>query len=160
MKIKYFIVAVPVLFFLRPAMAQVETESEDVLAVVQTFFDAMNAADSVASSSVLLAQGHLYATVLGESDVVVRHTLFSEYLASISKGSNVYLERMWNPEVTIKQWLASVTTPYDFHIDGKFSHCGTDIFNLVKIQGAWKIASAIYTVERSDCPPSPLGDPE
>ncbi len=157
---RLLVVALLLLFSLTPAVAQVESEERQVLAAVQIFFDSMTAADSVASSEVLLEDGHFSATRQREEQVVVNHTSFRDYLAGMSKNSSVFLERMWNPEVTIKGWLAVVTTPYDFHIDGDFSHCGTDIFNLVKIQGKWKIANAIYTVEPIGCPPSPLGNPK
>ena len=45
----------------------------------------------------------------------------------------------------------------DFHLDGKFTHCGTDIFTLVKTADGWKISGGIYTVEPTGCEPSPLG---
>jgi hypothetical protein len=72
----------------------------------------------------------------------------------------VSLERMWDPEVRIQGAIAAVWTRYDFHRDGKFSHCGTDAFNLVKTAEGWKIASAMWTVERTGCVPSPLGPPK
>jgi hypothetical protein len=50
-----------------------------------------------------------------------------------------------------------VHAPYDFHIDGKFSHCGTDVFTLVRAKGEWRIVSIVYTVQRTGCAPSPLG---
>ena len=64
---------------------------------------------------------------------------------------------MWNPEVKIAGSIAVVTTPYDFHRDGKFTHCGTDIFTLVKMSDGWKISGGSYTVQRTGCTPSPLG---
>ena len=41
--------------------------------------------------------------------------------------------------------IASVWTPYDFYINGEFSHCGVDLFYLVKEED-WKIAHFGYTV--------------
>jgi len=61
-------------------------------------------------------------------------------------------ERMWNPEVRIRGFIASVWTPYDFWSDGKFSHCGVDAFNLIKTDEGWRIAGGTYTVER-ECEP-------
>jgi hypothetical protein len=52
-----------------------------------------------------------------------------------------------------------VWTPYDFHIDGEFSHCGIDAFNMVRTDEGWKIASIVWTVERTGCENSPLGPP-
>jgi hypothetical protein len=52
--------------------------------------------------------------------------------------------------------IATVWAPYDFWIDGKFSHCGVDAFDLIKTDKGWRIAGGAYTVELK-CEPSPLG---
>ena len=52
-----------------------------------------------------------------------------------------------------------VWAPYDFHVNGAFSHCGVDVFSLVRTAEGWRIAAVAYTVEREGCAPSPLGPP-
>jgi hypothetical protein len=47
--------------------------------------------------------------------------------------------------------FAMVWAPFDFLIDGKVDHCGTDLFNLVRQDGKWLIASVADT-GRKDCP--------
>ena len=44
-----------------------------------------------------------------------------------------------------------VWTPYELWADGKTSHCGIDVFDLLKEQGVWKIANAMWTVEPDAC---------
>jgi len=61
--------------------------------------------------------------------------------------------------VQVRGNLAQVWTEYDFHLDGKFTHCGIDAFTLVRVNGDWKIAGTSYTVEPTGCKPSPLGPP-
>jgi len=55
--------------------------------------------------------------------------------------------------------LAVVWTPYEFWLDGKRSHCGIDTFNLVKVDGNWRVANAMWTIEPEGCasldPPAP-----
>jgi len=48
----------------------------------------------------------------------------------------------------VHEGIAVVWTPYEFHVNGEFSHCGVDAFSLVRIDGQWKIAGIVYTVER------------
>jgi hypothetical protein len=67
---------------------------------------------------------------------------------------------MWNPKVLIHGGLAVVWADYDFHLNGKFSHCGVDSVTLVTVSGAWKISGIAYTMETSECTPSPLGPPK
>lgn len=63
-----------------------------------------------------------------------------------------FKERYWDPVVHVRGGLAVVWTPYEFWRDGKTSHCGIDVFELVKEQGTWKIGNAMWTVEPEACP--------
>jgi hypothetical protein len=62
-----------------------------------------------------------------------------------------YRERYWDPIVHVRGSIAVVWTPYEFWIDGKTSHCGIDVFDLMKEQGDWKIANMMWTVEPEAC---------
>ena len=42
-------------------------------------------------------------------------------------------------------------TPYKFYVGEKFSHCGVNSFQLVKIRGEWKIQYIIDTRRRQNC---------
>ncbi len=53
--------------------------------------------------------------------------------------------------------IAVVWAEYDFHLNGKFNHCGVDQVNLLKTGAGWKIMGIAYTSETSGCAPSPLG---
>jgi len=66
-------------------------------------------------------------------------------------------ERYWDEQLLISDHLAVFWAPYDFHIDGEFSHCGIDVLNLIKVDGVWKISHAMWTIQRPNCEPSPLG---
>jgi hypothetical protein len=50
----------------------------------------------------------------------------------------------------------AATTPYDFHIDGKFSHGGIDIFQLLKADSGWTMTGGTYTASARDAPTAPL----
>jgi hypothetical protein len=70
-----------------------------------------------------------------------------------------FKERYWNPVVHVRGGLAIVWTPYEFWRDGKTSHCGIDVFEMVKDQGTWKIGNAMWTVEPDACPSLRPSDP-
>jgi hypothetical protein len=67
---------------------------------------------------------------------------------------------MWDPLVLVHGRIAVVWAPYDFHINGEFSHCGVDAFTLIKTENGWQIAGAAYTIEPKGCAASPLGPVE
>lgn len=72
--------------------------------------------------------------------------------------SSVQIERYWGERVLINDTMAVFWASYDFWIDGSFSHCGTDVFDLIKVDGQWKLGNMMYTIQRAGCPPSPLGE--
>ena len=123
------------------------SEEKAVLAVVQKFFDALAARDADAMRAVLTPEGRYYSV----RDGAVAGASHAELAARLPAGKEKLLERMRNPRVTIRRGIAAVWTEYDFHRDGKFSHCGVDSFNLVKMPEGWRIAGLIYTVEPQGC---------
>jgi hypothetical protein len=46
--------------------------------------------------------------------------------------------------------LPAFGRPYQFYIGDKFSHCGVNSFQLVKLQGQWKIQYLIDTQEKRE----------
>jgi hypothetical protein len=132
-------------------------DREAIVATVQKFFDTMAARDSSGARSVLMPEGRFYSVRDGNDQPAVRTFTTAEFLDRLAAQKESVRERFWNPEVRVHGAIAVVWTPYDFWIDGKFSHCGVDAFDLVKTSGGWKIAGGVYTVQREGCPTSPLG---
>lgn len=138
------------------AAAQPAPDRDEVLKVVQAFVDTMTARDVEGARKVLQPQGRFHATRMRDGKPDIRAFSNEEYLADLSAAKTRMQERIWNPEVRIRGTIASVWAPYDFWIDGKFSHCGIDAFDLIKTEEGWKLAGGVYTLE-SKCEPSPLG---
>ena|SRR5689334_21105117 len=137
------------------------SDEKDVIAVVQRFFDAMSAHDSAAARAVLMPEGRTVAT--RETGAVSGGTQ-EQFAARLSTIKEPILERMWNPKVLVDRRkegaIATLWAEYDFHREGKFSHCGVDSFSLVKTPEGWKIAGVVYTMQMTGCAASPLGPPK
>jgi hypothetical protein len=138
------------------AHAQSPSDRDAVLKVMQGFFDTMTARDVEGARKILQPQGRFHATRMRDGKPEIRGFANEEYLADLQAGKTRMQERIWNPEVRIHGEIATVWAPYDFWIDGKFSHCGIDAFDLIKTEDGWKLAGGVYTLE-SKCEPSPLG---
>ena len=119
----------------------------------------MTARDVEGARQVLQPQGRFHAMRMKDGKPDVRAFANEEYLADLQASKQRMQERIWNADVRVNGLVATVTAPYDFWIDGKFSHCGTDSFDLIKTEEGWKIAGGVYTVEQK-CAPSPLGPPK
>jgi hypothetical protein len=73
-----------------------------------------------------------------------------ELLERMPPGTSTLEERFWDPLVRIDDDIALIWTPYDFLIDGKVHHCGTDVVNLVRLDGRWVIAG-LADNSRTNC---------
>lgn len=136
-------------FFLAFATALHAGSKEDqaVLAPVNAMFDGMAKHDVEAFKKPLLPGGSM---VLMRDGKPVRMT-FDEFAEQVGKPGKAQIEeRIHNPLVRIDHDLAVVWAPFEFLVDGKVNHCGTDLFNLVRTDGEWKIASVADT-GRKDC---------
>jgi hypothetical protein len=142
----------------RVAAQAVSVDERDVLAVVQKMFDAMASCDAATARAISMPEGRLYRLTIG-ADESVRSSTFEEFSASLGKCGRKMLERMWSPQVRVHKGIATVWAPYDFWLDGAFSHCGIDSFELAKTTEGWKFTGGLYTVERAGCAASPLGPP-
>lgn len=75
--------------------------------------------------------------------------VFADHIGKL--GTTQIEERIHDPLIRIDHDLAVVWAPFDFLVSGKVEHCGTDLFNLVKMDGKWVIASVADT-GRKQCP--------
>jgi hypothetical protein len=69
--------------------------------------------------------------------------VFAEHVAKPSKTH--IEERIHDPLVRVDHDLAMVWAPFEFLVDGKPDHCGTDLFNVVQSNGKWLIAGIADT---------------
>ena len=70
------------------------------------------------------------------------------------------VERGWDPTVLVSGTIGIVWYPYDIYVDGAWSHCGIDIFNMIRTDEGWRIAVLQYNVQQPPaCEPHPDGPP-
>jgi Domain of unknown function (DUF4440) len=131
-------------------------DNANPMATVQRLFDAMSAHDADAARALFTPEATLLTVRANGSTAVVPHEKWLEHLGG---SKDAWLERMWNAKVLEHGSIAVVWAEYDFHLNGKFSHCGIDSVSLLKTTAGWKISGISFTSETSGCPPSPLGPP-
>jgi hypothetical protein len=134
-----------------PAIAQDDGNTR-VLAAVDAFLTGLNTKDPAAIADASVPGGTLVSHRVKDGKDVVRTRTFAEDLAGIAKEQGQFREVYWDPTVLIHGNIAVVWAPYSFDLDGKRMHCGIDVFDLLKIDGAWKVTGIQYTVEPDNCP--------
>ena len=60
-------------------------------------------------------------------------------------------ERITFETVKVDDGLAIAWTPYKFYYAGNFSHCGVNSFQLIRVNGNWRIQYLIDTRRRINC---------
>lgn len=133
------------------------TARDSVVATVTEFFRAMTARDTAAANRVQISEGVWFAVRTQGDSAVVSARGADAFVRQLATMKDTLVERMWKPTVQIHGPIANVWAEYDFHRNGKFSHCGVDAFSLIRTRAGWKIATITYTTEPTGCAPSPLG---
>ena len=130
-----------------------QSPEDSVKAAVNKLFEGMK--DANAS---MVAEAFADSAILQtfsrntEGKIVIRNEQvrdFSEFVSKQKKGS--LDEQITFETVKIDGPLAIAWTPYKFYFDGKFSHCGVNSFQLVRLNGQWKIQYLLDTRRREGC---------
>ncbi|HKK08185.1 MAG TPA: nuclear transport factor 2 family protein [Gemmatimonadota bacterium] len=126
-------------------------DRDAALAVVTAFFDGMRAHDSTAIRATLHPEIRLLTTGEKDGQPFVRAEAMDDFLAAVAGSAHGLDERLRDPEVRVDEGLASVWAGYDFYLDGAFSHCGVDAFQLARTSGGWKIVQIMDTRRKEGC---------
>jgi hypothetical protein len=136
-----------------PAFAQTAEETA-VRASIDQMFTGMRKADTTLFKSVFAPSASLQSIAKSkEGAVSVRQEGIPGFIASVGKQTPGDLdERLSGYDIKIDAEMAIAWTPYTFYYKGQKSHCGVNVFTLVKLDGKWKIQSIIDTRRRDGCP--------
>ena len=141
------------------AVAAPATDSAAVLAVVTEALERLSAEDRVGFTD-LMMEGSTIAAAGTRRNGRAFARLRTREAARAEVVSADLLERGFDAEVRISGPLAMVWLPYDFYTNGEWSHCGVDVFTLLRTEAGWRISSLAYSVEQPPaCRAHPDGAP-
>jgi len=134
-------------------ITKAQSAEDSVKAVVNQLFAAMKGANA-AMLKETFADSAVLQTIRRKQDgtFFVQDEKVSDFVEQIGKAKKDSLdERITFETVKIDGPLAIAWTPYKFYYAGNFSHCGVNSFQLVRINGRWKIQFLIDTRRRQGC---------
>lgn len=144
------------------AQASAQDRSDDeaqALAIADRALAAISDEDLVALTDLMLEETVLYWA--GERDGERRLGARSREEERALVLEVDIVERGFDPEVRVSGSVAMVWYPYDIYVDGAWLHCGVDIFNLVRTDAGWKIATIVWSADQPPlCRAHPDGPPE
>ncbi len=128
-----------------PAAAQ---DQAAVVQVVEQFFEGMRTRDSVMMQRALSPVARLVAVT---QDGEARSIPMADFVRSVAGRSQELDERVFDPEVRVADRLATVWAAYDLTVDGTFSHCGFDAFQLSRLADGWRITQIADSRQTTGC---------
>lgn len=141
------------LFFSASIFADAQNAEDSVKQVITGLFDAMRASDTARLKSCFTTTGLLQGFQKGKDGTMgISTTSVSDFCRSVgSSPAGTLDERIIFKEILIDDNLAVVWTPYQFFLKGVFSHCGVNSFQMVRLNGEWKIQYIIDTRRKGSC---------
>ncbi len=130
-----------------------KTADAQAVAVIDKLWEAMRTKNADAIRGLFTPEGQLVTVTkprTSEEPSKTRVFTVGDFAKMIAAGTGEFIERMPQPETKIFGDAAIVFGRYTFHVGDKFSHCGTNTFNLVRTPDGWKIANGVSTME-SQC---------
>lgn len=135
-------------------------DEAEVLATVDSALALISAEDFVSLTDLMLEEAPAFIVFERRDEGGLDYRVRSRAEQRATEVDADYVERGFDPEVRVQGHLAMVWLPYDFYVDGEWSHCGVDAFILLRRPDGWRIASIAWTVEQPpDCRPHPGGQP-
>ena len=132
--------------------ANAQSAKDSAVATINRFFEGMKNADTSVLRSTL-ASNAILQTIRNEGEKTsVEDEKVAEFIGFVSQlKAGDADEQIKIGTVNVDGSLATVWTPYKFFYKGKFSHCGVNSFQLVRIDQQWKIQYIIDTRRKEGC---------
>jgi len=137
------------------AVAAAPAPSSDearALAAANQLLGRLTGKDPAQMAALTLPEGGATAIVVGaDGKIGMRHFSWAEFFSHLPKVGPVIEEHMRNPLVRVDGDVAMVWGRYEVTVDGKFLHCGTDHFDLVRVDGRWRILNVTWNQRKEGC---------
>jgi hypothetical protein len=127
--------------------------ADSVKATINKMFLAMKNGDAVSLKS-CFTDSAIMQTIAHDrnGNALVKNesiSAFTAFVGTLPQGAAD--ERITYDAIKVDGPLAMAWTPYQFYLNGRFSHCGANSFQLVRTGGEWKIQYIVDTRRKLGC---------
>ena len=120
---------------------QINKDEDQIKAVILKTFSAMKSVDSVALKSCFTEKAVLQISQIRPEGNLVREVPIANFVKNVmTRKAGDMDERVlsWGP-ILVDHEIATAWVPYEFYLNGKFTHKGVDAFILVKVGEEYKL---------------------
>lgn len=125
----------------------ISAQEKEIKQSISIFFDGLQTADTLKIQTVchkeMKLQSIMEKNAVGTLSFETNEEFFKS-IASIPKNLKIE-ERILSYKIQIDGSMAQVWTPYEFYVNEKLSHIGTNSFTLLLENNIWKIVHIIDT---------------
>ena len=147
---KYCLVALMVV--LSSVVVYGQTTEDSVKKVISGFFSAMKNVDTLMMKTSFTDSAILQSVVDKDGKVSIKTEALKDFIRLIGRlPKGAPDEQIQFDIIRIDGALAMAWTPYKFYYKGTLMHCGVDSYQLVRINGDWKIQYLIDTRRKTGC---------
>lgn len=136
-----------------PNASNEEVENE-VKQVIEAFFEGFHKQDSTQIKSTVVDEIVLQTTGRSpEGKTLFKTEEFSKFLKSIVgiPETTKFEEKLTSFSIQVDRTIANAWVGYEFWLNGEFSHCGINSFQLINFDGEWRIIYLIDTRGKEGC---------
>ncbi len=129
---------------------QINKDEDQIKAVILKTFSAMKSVDSVALMSCFTEKAVLQISQIRPGGNIVREVPIANFVKNVmTRKAGDMDERVlsWGP-ILVDHEIATAWVPYEFYLNGKFTHKGVDAFILVKVGEEFKIQTLLYNMQK------------
>ena len=120
--------------------------------VIETFFEAFHQKDTTSLKYFFTIDARLVSVQNSLNGIRTKEESIEDFIQAIGSIPDdlSFEERLLDFNTVDASGMTLVFTPYEFYVNGSFSHCGTNVFTLVKKESKWKIL-ALYDTRNKTC---------
>ena len=129
---------------------QINKDEDQIKAVILKTFSAMKSVDTVALKSCFTEKAVLQISQIRPEGNIVREVPIANFVKNVmNRKAGDMDERVlsWGP-ILVDHEIATAWVPYEFYLNGKFTHKGVDAFILVKVGEEFKIQTLLYNMQK------------
>jgi hypothetical protein len=124
-----------------------DPRDSEVMKPIQRFFTALSKRDKAGLVAEVVPNVEVMSLRKGELRRLTVEEL-GDRIVAFQAGD--IAESIARPVVHVDNDLAVVWAPYEFTVNGRVDHCGTDVINLIKLHDRWMIVG-LADNEREKC---------
>jgi hypothetical protein len=132
------------------AQQQDNSEEKAIIAVINQFFVSLEKQDTVLFKQLVFTEGQIWR-INNKRDPASHSVRYFKDDLKTFDPEKVLQEKPLSFDIKVHEGIAIAWVPYEFRVNGRFSHCGVDTFTLIKVGANWKILNLSYTIDAGDC---------